>query len=52
MIFLSAKKIKKYKVDRRSMSKVLDVEEKKMVDKVTKSFMSMFQVFWPVVYLI
>ena len=53
MIFLSAKKIKKYKVDRRSMSKVLDVKEKKMVDKVTKTkFISMFQVFWSVVYLI
>ena len=53
MIFLSAKKIKKYKVDRRSMSKVLDVKEKKMVDKATKSkFISMFQVFWSLVYLI
>ena len=53
MIFLSAKKIKKYKVDRRSMSKVLDVKEKKMIDKVTKTkFISMFQVFWSVVYLI
>ena len=53
MIFLSAKKIKKYKVDRRSMSKVLDVKEKKMIVKVTKTkFISMFQVFWSVVYLI